>query len=69
MSTSVPSLLYSCPTSPLQWPGRVGSVGPNPGQWVRPALERLHWHPSEFILTISAPPPLPAAKSGPAPHG
>jgi hypothetical protein len=67
MSTSVPSLLYSCPLSPLPWPGRVGSVGPNPGQWVRPALERLHWEVPKLVLTISAQPPYPRPNPGQPP--
>jgi hypothetical protein len=69
MSTSVKPQLYTWVQSPLQWPGRVGSVGPNPGQWVWPALERLHWHPCEFILTISAPPPYPRPNPGQPPTG
>jgi hypothetical protein len=69
MSTSVKPQLYSCPPSPLQWPGRVGSVGPNPGQWVRPALERPHWEVPKLVLTISAPPLYPRPNPGQPPMG
>jgi hypothetical protein len=69
MSTSVPPPLYTCVQTPGQWPGRVGSVGPNPGQWTRPALERPHWEVPKLVLTISAPPPYPRPNLGQPPMG